>query len=251
MILEDIGMLLVSSPRSKAYLQMLLRHGFKPSYVIIMDDGSNRISPGQLPSDRGMNRPGNQSEAIQKATKEPFDLEEPLIETLSNAGVEFGICRSMDVNSEIVIDEVRKRPEKYFVYSGLGGVILREGILNTGKRFLHVHPGRVPDFRGSTTVYYSILEEDRCGASAFFFDRNIDTGDLIMIKEYPKPVDGTLIDYVYDPYVRADLLVESIRRYVDKGTFGEKKQENDGGETYYIIHPVLKHIAILSCGAND
>ncbi len=29
------------------------------------------------------------------------------------------------------------------------------------------------------------------------------------------------------------------------------KQDPVGGETYHIIHPVLKHIAILSCITND
>jgi len=29
------------------------------------------------------------------------------------------------------------------------------------------------------------------------------------------------------------------------------KQDTVDGETYHIIHPVLKHIAILSCITND
>ncbi len=255
MRIENLGMLIASSPRAKAYVQLLIRNKLFPSHVIIMDDGSGRLGPGQLADDHAIARRDSDTKASQVAdsgvVEKYFDPHEPVVETLERAAISYSICPSTDVNSDTVIKTVLNRPERYFIYSGIGGVILRDGILNTGKRFLHVHPGRVPDFRGSTTLYYSILEEDRCGASAFFFDRNIDTGDLIMIKEYSRPDDGTLIDYIYDPYVRADLLIEAVRRYADTGSFGEKKQESHDGETYYIIHPVLKHIAILSCGANE
>ena len=34
-------------------------------------------------------------------------------------------------------------------------------------------------------------------------------------------------------------------KLLSKGNF--KKQNPNNGETYFIVHPVLKHIAILNC----
>ena len=46
MILRDIGMIAVSSPRSKAYLQLLVKNNIFPSFAIIMEnqDGEKVLS---------------------------------------------------------------------------------------------------------------------------------------------------------------------------------------------------------------
>jgi len=41
-------------------------------------------------------------------------------------------------------------------------------------------------------------------------------------------------------------LREVLKDYAKSGTFPLKPQDKDQGETYFIIHPVLKHIAILA-----
>ena len=40
--------------------------------------------------------------------------------------------------------------------------------LNIEKKFLHVHGGYLPDYKGSTTNYYSLINENTIGASAIF-----------------------------------------------------------------------------------
>ncbi len=246
MNLNEIGMLIVSSPRSNAYLQALLKKELYPAHIIIMENQSDKLSPGQISAD--VLEKLNLKDDPEMGSH--FDLDVSLEEVIKSHHLSYDICPTQDVNSNQVIDKVKNRPEKYFIYSGSGGVILKEKILSCGKRFLHIHPGSVPDYRGSTTVYYTILNEDLCFASAFFLDRNIDTGPFIKTKTYSKPNKGEIIDYIYDPYIRSDLLVEVIEDYLKNGEFQTKEQDEIGGETYFIIHPVLKHIAILSCIKN-
>ena len=40
-------------------------------------------------------------------------------------------------------------------------------------------------------------------------------------------------------------VIETLNNYVKDQKFNFELEKNIGGETYYIIHPVLKHIAIL------
>jgi methionyl-tRNA formyltransferase len=175
-----------------------------------------------------------------------FDNETPALERLGALGIPTTVLETTDVNAVEVVEAARAADVDVLVYSGPGGAILRADLLGTGKRFLHVHPGALPGFRGSTTVYYSLLAEGTCAASALFLDERIDTGPMLATAAYPPPEDRSTIDYGYDPYIRADLLVRVLRDYVERGSFEPRPQPAGPGETYYIMHPVLRHVAVLS-----
>ena len=98
-------------------------------------------------------------------------------------------------------------------------------------------------------MYYSLLMNGNCGVTALFLDEQIDTGPVVETHDYAAPSDRTEIDYGYDPYIRSDLLVRVLRGYLDSGEFCTEQQRTDKGETYFIMHPVLRHVAIL--GANE
>lgn len=246
MKLNEIGMLLASTPRSNAYLQALLRNNLFPVYILLLDDSEGKIAPGQIHPEALKEMMTDMALPIDAY----FDLKISIPDIIRKNNIPCQVSPTCDVNSNWVVEHLTARPEKYFIYSGYGGVILKERLLECGKKFLHLHSGRVPDQRGSTTIYYSILTEDKCFVSALFLDKDIDTGALIKIKSYDKPANGELIDYIYDPYIRSDLLVDVVKDYLKDGRFYTQPQQKEIGETYFIIHPVLKHIAILSCEGN-
>ena len=49
---------------------------------------------------------------------------------------------------------------------------------------MHVHSGKLPEYRGSTTLYYSLLEKNKVAASAIMINEGIDTGDIVYFKEF-------------------------------------------------------------------
>lgn len=222
MILEEVGILCIANNRSRYYLTSLLENNLRPNFVLLLQNPEDIITPGQRCSDLGTN----------------------FIQLLEKAKLDFEIVTSIKVNSSEVIGALKKRPEKYFIYSGPGGVVLRKEILNIGIKFLHVHPGRVPDFRGSTTVYYQLLSERTCGASAIFLTETIDTGPLLGSGTFKVP-QGVDLDYEFDPEIRSRILIKVIKGYTRKGRFAQRNQSADAGETYFIMHPVLRHIAKL------
>ena len=80
-------------------------------------------------------------------------------------------------------------------------------------------------------------------------DQTLDTGDIIFQKKFEKP-SHPYLDEIFDPYIRSETLVELIKiNKLSSSNF--TKQNVTDGETYYIIHPVLKHIAIMNCISND
>ncbi|MBT4382588.1 MAG: hypothetical protein HOD28_03175, partial [Candidatus Marinimicrobia bacterium] len=207
---------------TKYYIEELIKNGLSPHYVLLLVN-SGELLPGQ------------------KEVKS----ENTIITLLKGADVKYDVAPNSDINSEGVIAAISKRSEQVFIFSGYGGVLLKESILDTGKRFLHIHGGYLPDYKGSTTNYYSLIDENAIGASAIFLTKEIDCGPILLRKKFSAPVDRTLIDHNSDSEARAKVLIECLKNYVNSGDWEYELENNHGGETFYIIHPVLKHLAIL------
>lgn len=227
MILPGVGLIATDSSRTRAYLAAMLDRELLPACAIFLSEGQTATTRSFPPVPY-------------------FDNSVAALETIRAAGIPCEVIETDDVNSQEVVDAVRNSPVDVLVYSGPGGAILRQDMLNAGKRFLHVHPGLLPSFRGSTTMYYSLLVDGSCGASALFLDADIDAGPVLATRAYPPPDDRSTIDHGYDPYIRSDLLVQVLEEYRQTGTFSALAQPDEPGETYYIMHPVLRHLAILS-----
>ena len=244
-------MLAADTSRSRAYLQALVRHDLLPSRVLMLPAPSNRLLPGQ--SDASAARPESAPANCEDDlwSEASFDPTEPLVETLARAGILARALDRDDINDPDVIAEIGACRESVFIYSGYGGTLLGPELLATGKRFLHVHGGYLPDFKGSTTNYYSLLAEDALGASSLFLSREIDSGPVLRRSKFPPPPDRRAIDHVFDAAARSKVLVETLQDYAVSGGWRFALTENVGGSTYFIIHPVLKHIAILSPGVGD
>lgn len=235
-------MIAADTSRSKAYLQALVRHGLLPSSVLALQAPAGQRLPGQLASS------GDASHAADPCWSEAaFDPTEPLATTLGRAGIPLEALATADVNHPSVAERLRAAPQSVFIYSGYGGALLKAPLLDTGKRFLHVHGGYLPDFKGSTTSYYSLLVDNSIAASALFLSLEIDSGPVLCRRRFPAPPDRQAIDHVFDSAARAKVLVETLQAYLASGSsWRYELAENAGGKTYYVIHPVLKHLSILA-----
>jgi methionyl-tRNA formyltransferase len=220
--LERIAMLAAPNARSAAYLERLGKDGLTPAFAIVLSEAANAPSPGS--------QPGRPAHAFLRLLRE---MDVPHL-----------VIPASDINAPETVAAVRMRPEEFFIYSGPGGTILGREILGLGKRFIHVHPGRLPGFRGSTTVYYQLLASPTVGATAIFLEGKIDQGPVLAAREFPPPRPDEDLDYGYDPRVRAEVLAEVLGRFALEGAFRPAPQPG-GGETYFIMHPVLRHIAKL------
>lgn len=218
--------------RSQAYVQTLAAHDLQVGHALLLGEAPLAAAGDQAAPERvaGVLLP---------------DLGIPLSRSLANVPVT--TLASRDVNAPEVCAAVRELAPRLIVFSGYGGQLVKPALLDLGIPLLHVHSGWLPDYRGSTTLYYSLLAEQRCAASAIVLDAHIDTGPVIARKHYPAPPAGTDIDRRFDPAIRADLLREVLTRYHADGCLPlEAAQQSAQGSTFYVVHPVLKHLALLS-----
>lgn len=232
MILNDIAMLASDTSRTKAYLQEMIRQDILPELCIVYVESKENL----------------QSEAKNYKGEftfgQYFNVNIPLLVLLEKYALKYIVIENKDINSEDIINCIGSLSQKYFIYSGYGGYILKRKLFELDKKYIHVHAGILPNYRGSTTAYYSILQEGYMGATAIFLNEQIDQGEIIYEKRFELPRDEVDIDYIYEPYTRAKVLSFVLNEYAKNNIFHSKKQEEKNAEIYFIMHPVLKHLAI-------
>ena len=229
----SLGIILTPDSRSKAYIQKILKNDIKLDLVIFMNDSRTEYSFSD--------------ELIEQSKNHGFDISKSVLDTLKENNIVFKEFPFVDINNTKLIEEIKSSSIDYMIFSG--GGILKNEILSLETKFIHLHPGIVPSYRGSTCFHYSILNENNSGVTAFIMDKGLDTGDIIHQKHFQKP-SHEYLDEVHDSYIRSETLVELLITKELPFT-NLKKQDPTIGETYFIIHPTLKHIAILSCITHD
>jgi len=234
MSLIDTVMLASFSARSKAYVQALAKAGLLPKHILIYGDPSQEIK-----------RTAQNNESITFSGIDLPNLTPSLIEICKSNNLDFTLCHAQSVNDSEIFAHLKKLSSKVIIYSGYGGQLVSEKILSSALYFLHLHSGWLPDYRGSTTIYYSWLEQNTCGVSAILLDQKIDTGRLIARKKFPTPPANIDVDLTYDNAIRANLLVDILKLYKSERNFTYIPREKEF-PPYYVIHPVLKHIALLT-----
>ena len=226
LIITDVAMVAADTTRTKYYLDQLIKNDLLPGYILLLLNSDKEILPGQKNS----------------------AFECGLVQLLEKMKIKYDIAPNSNINSPEVISLISNRVEKVFIFSGFGGALLRNNILSTGKKFLHVHGGYLPNYKGSTTNYYSLIDENIIGASSIFLTKEIDGGPVLIRRKFLAPKNRTEIDHIHDSEVRSRVLIETLNNYIKYGEWNFDLENNKGGETFYIIHPVLKHLAILGEG---
>lgn len=139
-----------------------------------------------------------------------------------------------------------------------GGGMVRSNLLGLpGLRFLHIHPGWLPNVRGADGLLWSVLVRGRPAASAFFMAAGLDTGDLIAAREFPaleipvpgdRPADDVLYRALFsfcDPLLRAEVLVRDVLGSgEDLARIPSRPQDLGKGTTYHFMETRLRRLAL-------
>lgn len=236
MILSEIILIAGDTSRSRCYLQALMAKQLFPLKLILLPSQQSR--PGQV----------NSSAPSLEVVNCDWGRFDPMIsieETAKANDLPVLMAPSSDINDPEVVRLLSEQQCLAYIYSGFGGVLLRRDVLACGKKFLHIHGGWLPDYKGSTTNHFSALEKGFCGASAIFLTERIDEGEILARKKFAAPADLSQLDHVYDALYRTEVLIEVISDYAAKQQWPSTGIVNVATDHYYIMHPVLRHVLIL------
>lgn len=227
---DNLALLCAKNSRSIAYLDILKKNKILPNTIILMD-----VKKSYRHLKVRKNKLFNASLNIDFfASKNKINLIR---------------IKNSKINDFKCIEAVKNLKEKYIIYAANYGDILSKQYFSLKKKFIHIHPGKLPEYKGSTTYYYEILERNSISYSAIFQNLKIDEGRIIYSRTYNLKtirIKKNEIDHIYDPYLRSLILLNIILKLKKIKKLKSKKQNKKNEKTYYIIHPVLKHISILS-----
>ena len=232
---KKILLLMGDTYRSNLYCQYLKNNSivFKP---LLYGFGKDKILP-----------------ELDKITREFFESQNFYIPKtnigvrsfLEESKIEYESLSEKNINSHILLDKIKEINPDIVIFSGYGGDILNYKHFSENVNYIHMHPGDIPTKKGSTTIFYSILNKGFCTVTSFFMNDKIDSGQIIKKINFKKPDYGVNIDVFYDNLIRSFSLIETLKflRFNEMKSINNKMNSN---LEYFIIHPVLKHLSILS-----
>jgi hypothetical protein len=268
-------------PMARAYLSTFIHSGFKPKRIINLVSSSDINSGRPLMSSMpkfirnkycGLvqkTRAHYWSRYIYKNYPEYYsNLRRAVIESLDFNESCFDDSQSLIPLSEYC-NEVRDilitdfnddnlhtalmEEDGLILYTG-GGIVPSSLLAIPGIKFLHVHPGKLPFFKGADCILWSWLIAKKPSATLFFLAPGIDDGDVIEICDFPhqkiafqyakielKQVYRGLYAF-YDPWIRAATLREGLFKTDGFRQIVSSRQDKVG-MMYHFMSPRLQTCA--------
>ncbi|KAB0518356.1 hypothetical protein [Pseudomonas extremorientalis] len=143
-----------------------------------------------------------------------------------------------------------------------GGIVPKRLLEIATLKFVHIHPGHLPEIRGADCVLWSYLMKGRTSATCFYMAPGIDDGDVILASYLPSltpnlKVAGIDVRTLYratyaflDPWVRSYVLRRAL---VDTAGFTQVvayPQAEEASVTYHFMHDQIKRAALTQLFAE-
>ncbi len=280
-----LTVLFYEGPIARAYLETIASLGLRPRKIVHLVSKANlatgretlRWLPTALRKPLAASMQRNQIfhwpnaiarrfpdevSAIIRAVATNFDFAEttirnaqvnkPLIEYCSD--VELVLIENL--RDPVLLDYLSNETDREFLFTG-GGIVPPDLLAIPDARFIHVHPGFLPDIRGADGLLWSILTNGCPSASAFYMAPGIDTGAVLLRRWLPAiriPLQSDIdvltryrVAYaLIDPWVRCRVLREVLRSNVTFSNIEAFGQNEMDGITYHFMHERLRAKAVAA-----
>lgn len=232
---DKLGFIFFPGPKATAYLSVFKKLNTPPSVIIVMKNRHRQ------PPDKRLT-----TEVIRD---QYFDLNYSIEQFSQTFTTKIIHCDSTHINDEklkVLLDSLNI---ENWLFSG--GGIIKVALLQHHYRFLHIHPGQLPEVKGSTCFYYSLLMNQSLAASAFFMQEQLDTGEAIAICQFSINLDKetltpSFLDNIIDPWIRSKTLQKVLAYWEkDKQKTLINRIKIPTNRAYYVAHPILRSLAIL------
>ena len=199
-----VFLLLKEHPYGREMLQQILSAGYSPEMIIEEDS---------LVADEEREKFLKRIEGNQIA---------PTIDELSFANG-IPVVTVPIHNSSEVMPHIEGMDLDLVVFGGtriIRGEILdfpNDGVVNS-------HPGLLPECRGSASPAWSVYHDIRVGSTCHFCDNGIDTGEILLRREFPVKRGMTYEDLCYGTLVLSGVLMKEALIAYDKGEWTEMRR---------------------------
>lgn len=152
------------------------------------------------------------------------------------------VCR--DQNSEQAIRQLREWNPDIGVFTG--GNIVRQPLLDVFRiGILNAHLAMLPEVRGMSSPEWSLLCGVPLGITVHLVDAGIDTGPIVVRREFDKPEEcDSLVDLRNRMIAAGIELIEEAIVGLEQGLLAATPQsEREYDHQYFVMHDSLKRLA--------
>ena len=205
-------LLIADTNRSKKYLDSLCNHNLYPEVIFFYARKKNKV----------------------------------MISKIKKNKIRYRFFLTNSINNSKISSEILSSKTKSFIYSGYPGEIVSSK-LTRKKSFIHCHTGLLPRFKGSTTIYYSLLMSKNVYCSCIKLNNKIDEGKVLYVKKFKIPKNLNLIENKFDSQIRSETLISFLRDGHQKINKSENKKYY---APYYIAHPIIRELVLKKYNLN-
>lgn len=279
----DITVLFWEGPIARAYLATLKDMGLEPKKIIQLVSAKDlaskkpvgRFLPGALRLAYAQSRQRNSihhwSGVLQRSEtalyrcmrseiERGFDLSPQVIDDalalrdLSEYSANVEQLLVDDLGDENLHQRLASLPPSQILFTG-GGIVPKGLLALPHLKFIHVHPGFLPQVRGADCALWSQLMKGCTSATCFYMAPGIDDGDVIHPAWLPRlafRIDTrdiqpkSLYRAVYaffDPWVRAMVLRQAISVTNGFTEIEARPQVEENSITYHFMHERIQSAA--------
>jgi len=278
-----ITVLFWEGPIARAYLATLKGMGLKPEKIIQLVSAKDlsskkpvgRFLPGALRIAYAQSRQRNsihhwsgvlqRSETalyrcVRSEIESGFDIPAEVIDDalalrdLSEYSANVEQLLVDDLNDERLHKRLASLPESQVLFTG-GGIVPRKLLELPHLKFIHVHPGFLPEVRGADCALWSQLMKGCTSATCFYMAPGIDDGDVIhpawlpalrfridTSSTQPKSLYRAIYAF-FDPWVRATVLRQAISITNGFAEISAQPQVEENSITYHFMHERIQDAA--------
>lgn len=207
-MINNFSIILSNNFRSKIYLEYLLKNKFLPSEIIFLHDGKKNL----------------------------------LYKLLKKIDIKIKKFHYSIIDNEKIIDYILNSKNIYFIYSGYSGYVIKNANLLSKKKILHAHPGKLPEYKGSTTIFYSILNFNKIYCSTMILNKKIDDGEKLNQLQFKLKCKNFKNFDFFDARIRIITLVDALKK-IQKNRKFNKRKKNKTFNNYYVAHPIIRYLA--------
>ena len=132
-------------------------------------------------------------------------------------------------NSSEVMPHIEEMDLDLVVFGGTR--IIRGDILDFPKDgVVNSHPGLLPECRGSASPAWSVYHDIRVGSTCHFCDNGIDTGEILLRREFPVKRGMTYEDLCYGTLVLSGVLMKEALIAYDNGEWAAMRRPQGASE---------------------
>jgi methionyl-tRNA formyltransferase len=107
------------------------------------------------------------------------------------------VIQPRDINDPAVVSQLQEWAPDVIVMAGYSQILGEEVLSVPDIGVLNLHGGKLPEYRGASTLNWMIIEnETEGGIAVLFADEGIDTGQIVLQEQFPITTEDTIVDVI-------------------------------------------------------